>query len=125
MNAKSINEVKIMVLWLNSSLNFIQLLINRILTGWFKIRGYVFEQLKAPAIDKMSSSLLEQAMFIFEKYKDETFPAIWIQMARNIDKEKVISYDWNLMKNTFENFENEVGRGFEPRKKLTCYSWRF
>jgi hypothetical protein len=115
---KSIDEAKLMVLWFNSSLNFIQLLINRIPTGWFKIRGYVFEQLKAPSIERMSSSLREYAMSVFEKYKNEPFPAIWIQLARNVDKEKVQAQDWKLLKNTFENFEIEVGRGFEPRKDI-------
>jgi hypothetical protein len=112
---KSLEESKLLTLWFNSSLNFIQLLINRVPTGWFKIRGYVFQLLKAPEIDRINLATLQKILGVFDKLHDEEFPAMWIQLARNVAREMISPSDWILMKKTYENFENEIGKGFEPR----------
>ena len=78
-----------MTLWFDSNLDLIQLLINRIPTGWFKIRGYVFDALKAPDVNKLDSSAVNDILELFETLKDKEFPAIWIQLARNITKDDI------------------------------------
>jgi hypothetical protein len=115
---KSIDEAKLMTLWFNSSFNFIQLLINRVPTGWFKIRGYVFKDIKAPSIDKLSKDTKEQANQVFEGIRYQQFPAIWVQLARNVTKESIYPTDLTLMKNSFDNFEGNLGKGFVPRRKI-------
>jgi len=46
-NVTGINEseAKLLAIWLNSTINFVQLFIERVPTGWFKVRGYTFDNL--------------------------------------------------------------------------------
>jgi hypothetical protein len=114
----SLEEAKVLTLWFNSSFNIIQLLINRIPTGWFKIRGYVFDVLKVPDFKKIDRKTMDELLELFDELKDEAFPGIWVQFARNITKGDIPVSEWNLMKRTYENFENELGKGFQPRRRI-------
>jgi len=115
---KSLDQAKIMTLCFNSSLNFIQLMKHRIPTGWFKIRGYVFENLKALSLEKISINKKRAALELFGELRETQFPAIWKQLARNIPKNYLTVSDLTLMRRVFGDFDNELGKGFEARKSI-------
>jgi hypothetical protein len=66
-------EAKIWSLWFNSSINFVQLIIERVPTGWSKVRQYVLEELKVLAIDKLSKDEKDLLLRIFDETSKEEY----------------------------------------------------
>lgn len=113
----SAEDAKIVTLWLNSALNYAQLFLEQIPTGWFKIRGYVFNKLLMISPDKLRDSERELLLYTFDELKSIEFPCIWAQLAMNVDKNK-FPYEIDDFSNTFSDFKERLGKGFEPRIKL-------
>ncbi len=103
---------------MNSTVNLTQLFIERVPTGWFKVRGYTFANLKILSprrLTKKEKALLEN---VFESISRQPFPCIWKQLAMNCDP-KLLNPDWTQkLSEILIGFENWIGRTFEPRRKI-------
>lgn len=111
-------EAKIWALWFNSSVNFVQLIIERVPTGWSKVRQYVLEELKVLAVDKLSKDEKDLLLSIFEEISQEEFPSIWVQIARNLKPELIPESKLNAFVEHFKGIKEEFNKGFIPRLKI-------
>jgi len=116
------DEAKINCLWLNSSINFLQLFCEQIPIGWFKIRQYVLESLKIIDINKLDSREKETLLNLFEEISIIEFPCIWQQILSNVNISVLDNCEKEAIVGTFglteENFKELVKNPFEPRKRL-------
>ena len=123
-NVVSLDETaaKINCLWLNSAINLLQLFIERIPTGWFKIRQYVLESLKIIDIHKLSEAEKEELLHVFIEVSAKDFPCVWQQILRNIPSEFVPLLNKNLICEAFKISDNDyqdlTNNPFEPRLEM-------
>ncbi len=115
-------EAKINCIWLNSAINLLQLFVERIPTGWFKIRQYVLESLKIIDIQRLKDAEKDVLLKIFEDISNKEFPCIWQQILRNVAIADVSLLNKELICETFKisdsDYENLVNNPFEPRIKM-------
>jgi len=112
------HEAKLLVLWLNSTINFAQLFIERVPTGWFKVRGYTFDNLSLLSPRKLSKKERNVLEEVFDEVCKVNFPCIWKQLAMNVSRDN-IELEWrNRLSEVFDDFERFLGKGFEPRRKI-------
>jgi hypothetical protein len=111
-------EAKIWSLWFNSAINFVQILIERVPTGWSKVRQYVLEELKVISVDKLSIDEKKQLLSIFESVRHEDFPCVWVQLARNLKSDRIPKSKLEKYLQHFEGIQDQFGKGFEPRLKI-------
>jgi hypothetical protein len=116
------NEAKINCLWLNSAINLLQLFVERIPTGWFKIRQYVLKSLKVIDIHKLKETEKEELLNVFEDISDNEFPCIWKQILRNVSTTDVSLLNKYIICETFHisdsDYEELINNPFEPRIKM-------
>jgi len=115
-------EARINCIWLNSAINLLQLFVERIPTGWFKIRQYVLESLKIIDIQRLKDAEKEDLLKIFEEISDKEFPCVWKQILRNVASTDVSLLNKDLICKTFKisdsDYNNLVNNPFEPRIKM-------
>ena len=115
-------EAKVNCLWLNSAINLLQIFVERIPTGWFKIRQYVLESLKIIDIQRLKDAEKEDLLNIFDDISDKEFPCIWQQILRNVSAADISLLNKDLICETFKisdsDYENLVNNPFEPRIKM-------
>ncbi len=109
---------KIWSLWFNSAINFVQVLIERVPTGWSKVRQYVLGELKVLSVDKLSADEKEQLLSVFESVCHEDFPCVWVQLARNLKSDRIPKSKLEKYLQHFEGIQDHLGKGFEPRLKI-------
>ena len=107
------NDAKILALWLNSSLNILQLLyIGVACEGpWMKIHNYMLSRLLVPDPKKLTKKEREQLLKVFDEVKKVSFPSISEQLKRETEARKTI--DKALLK--LLNYEGDLD---ELLKKL-------
>lgn len=113
-------NAKILSLWYNSSLNILQSLIERFPTrgGWLEIFKYIYENMYVTDPTELSSSDREEILNVFDEIRKEEFPSIWQQLAMNTNPDRLTGEEKRTLAEVFEGFDNWLGRGFEPRKKI-------
>lgn len=111
-------EAKILAIWLNSTINLAQLFIERVPTGWFKVRGYTFNELQLLYKSKLASKELEDIKTLFGKIRKVSFPSLWKQLAMNISKE-TLKDEWKgKLSEIFPDFKKYLGRKFRARREI-------
>lgn len=108
-------EAKIWSLWFNSAINFVQVLIERVPTGWSKIRQYVLEELKVLSFKDLSANDKKRLLSVFENIRHEVFPSVWIQLARNLQSERIPQDKLKAYLHHFDGIGEQFGKGFSPR----------
>ncbi len=112
------SEAKLFAVWLNSTVNLVQLFIERVPTGWFKVRGYTFEKLLLLSPRRLSKKEKATLENVFHNICGENFPCIWKQLAMNIDP-STIAPEWrDRLSEVFDNFEQWLGVEFKPRVQI-------
>jgi len=107
-----------LAVWLNSTVNFVQLFIERVPTGWFKVRGYTFADLKILSPKKLSDKEKKMMESTFNEISKQEFPCIWKQIAMNC-KPGLFSPEWiRRLAEVFNEFDEWLGKNFEPRRKI-------
>lgn len=89
-------SAKILCLWFNSTLNVLQLLLERKETrgAFLQLDEYVLEELKAPDLTKLSDIKIEQLLNVFEKVKDVELPNILDQLNKKNQYRQIIDRAW-------------------------------
>lgn len=119
-NVTGINEseAKLLAIWLNSTINFVQLFIERVPTGWFKVRGYTFDNLLLLSPRKLKKNEKIAIERVFHDVCYQSFPCVWKQLAMNTEP-ATLTQEWkSKLSEVFDNFEKWLGKGFEPRRKI-------
>lgn len=116
----SCDDAKILCLFFNSTLNTIQIFLNRVETrgAWMQLHEYVIKDLKIPNIRNWPDEKKIPFYQIFDEIKDEEFPPLWQQLAMNIPVSEIKHEEYNLLKEQFPEFPQVVGKHFITRKKL-------
>jgi hypothetical protein len=112
------DEAKIWSLWFNSTINFVQVLLERVPTGWSKVRQYVLDELKVLSIENLSADEKNRLLSVFENVRHEDFPCVWVQLARNLNHDKIPKDKLEKYLQHFEGIQDEFGKIFEPRLKI-------
>jgi len=111
-------EAKILAIWLNSSINLAQLFIERVPTGWFKVRGYTFNQLQLLSKSRLTSKELASIESLFDKIRRTNFPCLWKQLAMNISK-STFRDEWKeKLSEIFPDLKEYLGRKFNARREI-------
>lgn len=89
-------SARILCLWFNSTLNVLQLLLERKETrgAFLQLDEYVLEELKAPDLTKLSDSEIDQLLNVFEKVRDVELPSILDQLKRKNPYRQAIDRAW-------------------------------
>lgn len=111
-------EAKVLAIWLNSTLNLAQLFIERVPTGWFKVRGYTFDHLLLLTKNKLDLKEMEDIKKLFNKVKKARFPCIWKQLAMNVSPRKLKAGWKRRLSEIFPDFEKYLGIGFNERREI-------
>jgi hypothetical protein len=115
------DEAKILSLWFNSSINLLQILLNRKETrgAFMQVDEYVLKKFRVPDLKKLSRNELKFLIRVFESVKDVEFPDILHQLKTKyparieIDKAflKVLGYKGNadaLLEGLYESLAREI-----------------
>ena len=120
-------SAQINCLWLNSSLNFLQLFVQRVPTGWFKIRQYVVESLKLLDVQKLSKAEIEDCLNVFNEICNIEMPCIWKQILfsfserdkKRVNVEEIVS-DFSSTRNPLDPQEIKkiLSTSFPHRREM-------
>jgi hypothetical protein len=77
-----VDNAKIMTLWFNSSINVLQMLINRTETrgAWMKLHQYQIRDSMMPNLKALTSEERKNLISLFDKLKKQEFPSILEQL---------------------------------------------
>ena len=126
------DEAKIISLWLNSSPNILQFLINRMETegAWMELGKFILENIKVLNIDRANNKLKNKGkntltkkqtnklLNVFDEVSKEEFPSIVTQLIMNSNREDFKKEEISRFSEVFEDFEDLIGKGFTPRRKI-------
>ncbi len=110
-------EAKVLAIWLNSTLN-LSAFIERVPTGWFKVRGYTFDHLLLLTKNRLDLKEMEDIKKLFNKVKKTRFPCIWKQLAMNVSPRKLKAGWKRRLSKIFPDFEKYLGIGFDERREI-------
>jgi hypothetical protein len=117
---KGISEeyAKMLTLWLNSSLNILQLLYLGVACegAWMKIHEYMFERMKVPDLDKLSPDEKNELLKLFESLRSYKFKSLYEQFREGDEMRKAIDMAWLrilTMKKFKEEYEALLKRIYE------------
>ena len=87
---------KILALWLNSTINLLQILILRTETrgAWMKIHEYMLEEILVPHPNNISKNEYETLINVFEKIKRIPLPSILEQLKSKHPARRLIDETW-------------------------------
>jgi len=90
------NEAKVLALWLNSSLNILQLLyIGVACEGpWMKIHDYMINKLLIPDPKKLTKRERDRLLKVFDTVKGVKFPSILDQLGNKHPSRRLIDAAW-------------------------------
>lgn len=111
-------EAKILAIWLNSTINLAQLFIERVPTGWFKVRGYTFNNLSLLSKSKLSPNDLEAITDLFDSVSKIRFPCLWKQLAMNVDQQTLTDEWKKMLAEIFPHFKKYLGSSFRTRREI-------
>lgn len=86
------DEAKILALWLNSSINILQLLYLGVACEgpWMKIHGYMLKRLLVPNLKNLTKRARRQLLKAFSEVENLTFPSISEQLEKENEARKII-----------------------------------
>jgi len=120
-------DSKILCLWFNSTLNLLQMLLERKETrgAFLQIDKYVLEELKVPNIKDLSKEEKMLLLNVFENVRREDFPSILDQLRTKHPARKLIDETWlrifgysDDIDITLDELYNSVATEIELLKKL-------
>ncbi|RLF09493.1 MAG: hypothetical protein DRJ98_08050 [Thermoprotei archaeon] len=90
------DDAKISTLWLNSTLNILQVLVHRTETrgAWMKIHDYMLDKFMLPSIKGLNKRDLELLLEVFDEVKHHSFPSILKQLKAGYKVRKEIDSVW-------------------------------
>jgi len=90
------DEAKIIALWLNSSINILQLLYMGVACEgpWMKLHNYMLKRLLVPDPRKLTEKEKKHLMKVFDEIRDFSFPSVTEQLKRDIKARKTIDKTW-------------------------------
>jgi len=90
------DDAKILTLWLNSTLNILQILTLRTETrgAWMKIHDYMLSEILVPNPKKLSLEDRKKLLNIFKRVKNTHFPSILKQLKDKHHARKLIDKAW-------------------------------
>ena len=90
------DAAKILALWLNSSINILQLLYLGVACEgpWMKIHEYMLSRLLVPDLRKLSKRETEELLKIFDEVRNADFPSITEQFKKEDQNRKTIDKAW-------------------------------
>lgn len=113
-------DAKRLSLWMDSSLNLLQMLISRVPDrgGWTKYHRNTVEKFSIPDPEQFSSedeTLLDDT---FERISSEEFPSIAEQLIRNTPEVGLTEEDRDELETAFPERSEYLGDGFDPRREM-------
>lgn len=89
-------EAKVLALWLNSTLNILQLLYLGVACEgpWMKLHDYMFSRLLVPDPNKLTKKDIRQLLKVFDKVRNEAFLSISEQLKKESEARKSIDRIW-------------------------------
>ncbi|KXA94093.1 hypothetical protein AKJ37_08000, partial [candidate division MSBL1 archaeon SCGC-AAA259I09] len=113
-------ESKILSLWFNSSLNLLQILIERYPTrgAWLEIFKYIYEEMMVVNPDKISNNQKEKLLEIFEETREVQFPSLWKQLAMNCKRKYFSKKEIEEISKIFDEFKSVLEKDFDPRRRI-------
>jgi type I restriction-modification system DNA methylase subunit len=107
-------------LWLDSSLNLLQMLVSRIPSrgGWTEYHRNTVAKFYVPdplAIEESEERHLRRT---FEEVGNVEFPSIAEQMIQNTPEEALTTEERERLKSAFPDLHNKLGDGFDARRKM-------
>jgi predicted DNA-binding transcriptional regulator len=89
-------EAKVLALWLNSTLNILQLLYLGVACEgpWMKLHDYMFNKLLVPDPNKLTKRDVTQLLKVFKKVRNVTFPSVSEQLKKESEARKSIDKIW-------------------------------
>jgi len=111
-------EAKILAIWLNSTINLAQLFIERVPTGWFKVRGYTFNSLLLLSKNKLNPNDSEALINLFDSVSKVQFPCLWKQLAMNVDPQTLTDEWKGMLGEIFTGLKKYLGSGFQTRREI-------
>ncbi|MFX1505369.1 MAG: class I SAM-dependent DNA methyltransferase [Promethearchaeota archaeon] len=115
-----INDAKILCLYFNSTLNLLQIFLNRVETrgAWMQLHEYVIKDLKVPNINDWHLEKKIPFFRLFDELSKEEFPPLWQQLAMNVSLSDITQEHYELLKDQFQKFDQVVGTKFIARRKI-------
>lgn len=116
----SAEDAKTLSLWMDSSLNLLQMLITRIPSrgGWTEYHRNTVEKFRIPDPTQMTADEQQRIDSLIEEIGDTEFPSITEQLVRNTPEEALSDRDKTKLRAAFPNLSEKLGDGFETRRKL-------
>ncbi len=89
-------DAKILALWLNSSINILQLLYLGVACEgpWMKLHDYMLKRLLVPNPQQLTKKERKYLLNIFERVKKVSFPSITTQLKEAVESRKIIDKTW-------------------------------
>ncbi len=114
------DNAKIVSLWLNSSFNVLQVLVNRMPTRgtWMEFTGYLLNDFKVLDPKKLKKKEKEDLLKVFNKISKLEFPSIVEQLAMNVNIKDMKKKESKAFEETYSFVKDKVGIGFAPRREI-------
>ena len=114
------DDAKILCLFFNSTLFFLQIFLNRVETrgGWMQLHEYVLKDLMVLNISDWTVEKRNTFFQLFEEVKEIEFPPLWQQLAMNISLSDFKHEDYELIRSQFPELDQVIDSQFIARKKL-------
>lgn len=116
-------NARILCVWLNSTMNILQFLVERKETrgAWMEISKFIILDLCTLDPTKITEEEKEKILDLFGAISKICFPSLWKQLAMNVKWDRFTDEEKELLIEVFEGFNEVIGKGFEPRKRIdTC-----
>jgi type I restriction-modification system DNA methylase subunit len=114
------DDAKILCLLFNSTLNLLQIFLNRVETrgAWMQLHKYVIKDLKVPNISNWTLEKRIPFYQLYDEINEMEFPPFWQQLAMNVSLSDIPQEKFELLRNQFPNFDKVVATQFKARKRL-------
>lgn len=115
-------EAKLLTAWFDSTFGWLQSIFDRIETrgGWIEWHGYIVDKYRVPILSSFAAEgdKRKELISTFDAMKDIDSPTLVRQLALNAEEERFTDRQLNAMDEAFENISDDLGEGFEARRKL-------
>lgn len=114
------SDAKIISIWLNSTFNVLQMLIERKETegAWMEINKFILKKMKVLNPITLSDVQKKKLLNVFDEVSKVEFPTLWKQLAMNGKRKYFTKEEFKKLAEDFEGLENILGQGFAPRKMI-------
>lgn len=107
-------------LWLDSSLNLLQMLVTRIPSrgGWTEYHRNTVEKFYVPDPLAIGREAEKELTRTFDEIGSTEFPSIAEQLIRNTPKNGLTQEEREKLEKSFPELREKLGNGFDPRKQI-------